>query len=238
MPEAFGGFRHFHEGRHQGYAREDHFDALRHALTTREGCIPVQGEGRGGLCRFPYPEGDAFLRVYRRGGVVRHFIRETYLLQNRALDEFRIHHHLQAAGLAVPPLLGAVWQRIGPCYRGAFATHALRGESLLAALKSGSVGASVGERVLTDCGALIHGMHALGVYHADLNASNIFLTEKGPHLLDFDKAHLCAAPPGDSERARNLARLERSLKKHAIPGGAFRLIAEAYGRSPSWNAPK
>lgn len=229
MAPGFEGFHFFHQGPYRGYACEEHFEALLSTLTTRDGCIPAQGEGRGGLYRFTYGGGDAFLRIYRRGGAMRHFVRETYFLQNRALSEFRIHHFLQHAGLAVPPLLGAVWQRIGPGYRGAFATQALAGQSLLAALKSGGVG----ERVLAECGLLVHRMHELGVYHADLNASNIFLADAGPHLLDFDKARRVRKPLAESTRSGNLARLQRSLRKHEIPDDAFRQIAEAYGRIPS-----
>lgn len=229
MPTGFQGFRYFQMGRHHGYALEEHFDALAHIFTTREGCAPVQGEGRGGLYRFIYPGGDAFLRDYRRGGVVRHFIRETYFFQNRALAEIRVHHHLQAAGLAVPGLLGAVWQRMGPGYRGAFATRALTGESLLSALKH----RGVENETLAACGALIRQMHDLGVCHADLNAANIFLADTGPHLLDFDKARLAKKPLAESTRRANLDRLQRSLLKNGIPAGAFEQIASAYGRTPS-----
>lgn len=230
MSSGFEGYRYFHEGHYRGYALAEHFEALQHVLTTRDGCAPVHGEGRGGLHRFVYPGGDAFLRVYRRGGAVRHVIRETYFLQNRALAEFRIHHYLQQVGLTVPPLLGAVWQRIGPGYRGAIATHALVGETLLVALKRGGVE----EGALRDCGVLVRGMHEYGVFHADLNAANIFLTETGPYLLDFDKARLTRKTLSATQRGNNLARLHRSLKKHGIPDAAFRQLEDAYyGRTPS-----
>jgi len=229
MSTGFEGFRFFHKGSYRGYAREVYSEALQHTLTSREGCTPVLGEGRGGLYRFDLDGVGAFLRVYRRGGAIRHFVRETYLLQNRAAAEFRIHYYLQHAGLAVPPLLGAVWQRIGPGFRGAFATQALAGQSLLAALKGGGVG----EGALAECGLLIRRMHELGVCHADLNAANIFLAEAGPHVLDFDKARRAHKRLAESLRRDNLARLQRSLRKHGIPDEVFRQIADAYGRIPS-----
>lgn len=224
MAAGFDGFRYFHDGHWHGYALEEHFEALRAIFTTREGCAPVPGEGRGGLYRFTFPGGDGFLRVYRRGGAVRHVIRETYFLQNRALAELRVHHALQRAGLPVAPLLGAVWMRIGPGYRGAFATRALAGRSLLAALQAGPVL----KAELAACGALVRRMHDLGAFHADLNAANLFLAPGGPCVLDLDKARLTPRPLPEPLRARNLARLKRSFEKNRLPEAAFAAIFAAY----------
>lgn len=226
MATAFPGFRHFHGTSGSGYAIEEHFEALRALLLTREGCVPVPGAGRGGLHRFHYPGGDAFLRVYRRGGAVRHLVSESYLLDNRALAEFRVHHAVQAAGLPVPPLLGAIWHRKGPIYRGAIATQALEGSDLLALCRSAAPPAP---EVFIACGQLIRRMHDFGLIHADLNASNLFITPTGPFLLDLDRARILGQSLAPAIRRRNLERLRRSFQKHQIPAVHYAPLFDAYG---------
>src|SRR5207249_9241821 len=66
-------------------------------------------------------------------------------------------------------------------------------------------------------GRAIAGLHAAGVFHADLNLRNI-LVHAGAEgvrvaLLDFDRAWLGAAPLRAGARRRNLRRLARSLAK-------------------------
>lgn len=226
MQEHYAGFRRFDTPREQGYALEAHFDALKHVLVTREGCVHVPSAGRGGIYRFDCAGRAGFLRVYRRGGVVRHFIRESYLLENRALAEFRVHHHLQAQGLPVAELAGIVWRRIGPIYRGAFATFALEGQSLLDLLRGGG---RPGD--LAGIGALIARLHALGVYHADLNVANIFLTASGPYLLDFDRALVFPEALDVPLREDNLTRLNRSCTKQGFPPDIHAGIAAGYRES-------
>lgn len=226
MYEHYAGFRRFDALREHGYALEAHFDLLKHVMLTREGCVHVPGAGRGGIYRFDCAGRAAFLRVYRRGGVVRHFIRESYLLENRALAEFRVHHHLQAQGFPVAELAGIVWRRIGLIYRGAFATFALEGQSLLDLVRGGGTPGD-----LVACGALIARLHALGVYHADLNVANIFLTPRGPHLLDFDRALLFPGAVDQPLCDENLARLKRSCTKQGFPPEIHAAIAAGYRES-------
>jgi 3-deoxy-D-manno-octulosonic acid kinase len=166
-----------------------------------------------------------FLRIYRRGGAMRHVVRETYLLENRALAEFRVHHYLEQAGFPVPRLLGVTWRTVGPFVRGAIATHALTGQNLIAAYRSGNIPSP---DTLAACGAVIHRLHASRVYHADLNASNLFLTPDGVYLLDFDRATHADKPLTPAARQRNLARMHRSMLKNYLPEGAFRCIRAAY----------
>jgi 3-deoxy-D-manno-octulosonic acid kinase len=65
---------------------------------------------------------------------------------------------------------------------------------------------------------MVQDFHAAGACHADLNAHNILLDQEGKAwLLDFDRGRFRA--PG-AWQARNLARLERSLRKIAAEPGA------------------
>ena len=54
-------------------------------------------------------------------------------------------------------------------------------------------------------------MHRHQIFHADLNAHNLLLAPQGQvFVVDFDK---CERRGGDDWKARNLARLKRSLLK-------------------------
>ena len=74
-------------------------------------------------------------------------------------------------------------------------------------------------------------MHALGVYHADLNAANIFLTPSGPHLLDFDRALVFPAALDTPLCEDNLTRLKRSCTKQGFPPDIHAGIAAGYRES-------
>jgi tRNA A-37 threonylcarbamoyl transferase component Bud32 len=67
-------------------------------------------------------------------------------------------------------------------------------------------------------------MHRLGLFHADLNLHNLFVTQSRDSfaiaILDLDQARLFAAPVSSAMRARNLARLQRSARK-LDPGGRY-----------------
>jgi hypothetical protein len=83
-------------------------------------------------------------------------------------------------------------------------------------------------------------MHAAGVSHADLNATNILVygTPDAPvaALLDFDRARLARGALGPSARRRNLRRLARSFAK-LDPAATFagaperRAFRAAYGET-------
>jgi len=219
----------FHVHRFRGYVLAAHADALRDTFLKREGCRPVLGAGRGGLFRFTSPLGDAYLRVYKRGGAMRHFVEESYVLDNRPLAEFRIHTHLADAGFPVPKLLGVMWHKVGPIYRGAIATCALEGQTLLEACAAGQPGVP-DSASLAQCGALIRRLHDAGIEHADLNASNLFLTPAGPYLLDFDRARQRIGPLPAPIRRANLTRLHRSLRKNGVADAIYASILRAYDR--------
>jgi RIO-like serine/threonine protein kinase len=60
-------------------------------------------------------------------------------------------------------------------------------------------------------------MHGLGLFHADLNLHNLFVTKTRESfavaILDLDKAQFFQRPLPARMRARNLARLRRSARK-------------------------
>jgi 3-deoxy-D-manno-octulosonic acid kinase len=139
--------------------------------------------------------------------------------------EFGIHAALEAADAPVPELLGVCWARRGMGYFGAIATRYVEAPTLLAWLATGPVDAITSLRA---CGAAIRSVHELGVLHADLNAANILIGARGPLLIDFDRAtrHRRLSL---RQRAANLLRLRRSLRKAGYSDAVFEGICEGYG---------
>ena len=77
--------------------------------------------------------------------------------------------------------------------------------------------------------------HVAGVFHADLTAHNIQIDSQGEvYLLDFDRGRRMPGPGG--WQRRNLARLQRSLRKISAGGdiefaaGHWQALLAAYRR--------
>lgn len=211
---------------------KEYADALAAALLDGEGCTPLDAGGRGKVLRFSYSGGDGIIRPYLRGGLIRHIMRDTYLLTNRPLHEFQIHLKLLEKGLSLPPLLGVYWERRGLFVRGAFATHALDALNLLVWLRDTRDDT---DEVLHACGATIRKMHELHVWHADLQIRNILISDDTPYLIDFDNARILQNI-SPLLRGRNLLRLKRSFEKNGVALQHFDTLCAGYGIDalPEW----
>lgn len=159
------------------------------------------------------------LKTYYRGGVPGRFVRESYLytgIENtRMWREFHLLSRLSAMGLPVPRPAGARCVLMSPfVYRGELIMEEIRdSRTLLDVLRLRPLSDDCWRRI----GAMIADFHRHGVYHHDLNASNILLsTEGGMHLIDFDKCEIRKTRKGRREgwQIANLDRLKRSLLKH------------------------
>lgn len=170
--------------------------------------------GRGNVVRLQTAVGDLVLRHYLRGGLPRHLVRRHYLWtgaeRTRAFREFRLLQRLAAAGLRVPEAVAARYWRTGPVYRAALLTSLVpAARTLLERLEQAPGQAT---RLLERSAEAVAALHAQGVWHADLNATNLlFDGDDAVWLIDFDRAR-----EGVHERAAlagNLDRLRRSLRK-------------------------
>jgi 3-deoxy-D-manno-octulosonic acid kinase len=202
------------------------------ALLKGEGCEPLGAVGRGGVWTFSYPGGTGVVRKYRRGGALGDLGVHVYL-GNRPLQEFNVHREAESRGVAVPPLLGVMWEQQGVAFRGALATERLMGEDLLSYLRyRDSKDAS---QVLRRCGGVIRQMHETGLWHADLQVKNLFVSGDMVYVLDLDKAAF-RVTLRKRDRMRNLLRLRRSFEKRGLPVESFQRILEGYGdeKIPVW----
>ena len=175
---------------------------------------PVGGaeRGRGQVVFVASPEGEWAVRHYRRGGLFGRMVRDRYLWlgaeRTRCHREWRMLARLRELGLPVPRPVAAAWRRDGLWYRADLVTQRIPSATPLSS--------RLAQREEVDwrgIGAMLWSFHAAGACHADLNAHNIMLDAAGAlWLLDFDRGRFRDA---GSWREKNLARLERSLRKIA-----------------------
>ena len=178
-----------------------------------QGLAEARTGGRGGVSFVETPAGACVLRHYRRGGLAARVIADSYLWtgarRTRAFREFHLLDHLIASGLPAPAPVAARYVRNGMHYRADLIVRRIPAtETLADRLAEGALDPLMAERV----GATIARFHTAGVCHADLNAHNILIDDRGVvSLIDFDRGRLCK--PAWSWQQANIARLRRSFDK-------------------------
>jgi len=175
------------------------------------------GSGRGGAWRVELPGGlRVVVRFYRRGGLVARVVRDTYVgPRPRPLHELAVTVEARRRGVPAPEVLGARVEG-GLVYRGALVTAEVPHARTLFAALSEADGEGARCALAARAGLAVARLHDAGVYHADLNLTNLIVSSQGAHdvvVIDFDRARVGAGPLGAGARQRNLARLARSLAK-------------------------
>jgi 3-deoxy-D-manno-octulosonic acid kinase len=153
------------------------------------------------------------IRHYHRGGLVARITSDAYLWlgedRTRSFREFRLLSALAARGLPVPRPAAARYRRRGLLYTADLITEYAPGIRPL----SVRIADDTSRDFWRQLGAGISRFHEAGVNHADLNAYNVQIDrDDGVFILDFDRGRVMAQ---GGWRARNLARLRRSLEKVA-----------------------
>ena len=152
------------------------------------------------------------LRHYYRGGFIAKFSRDLYLFsglhKTRAVAELSLLDKLYKQGFAVPKPIAANIERSGLFYRADLIIERVVGaEDLVARLSKISMTESQWQAL----GETIAEFHNYGVYHADLNAKNILISNDKFHLIDFDRGEIRKVNP--QWQQANMSRLLRSFKK-------------------------
>lgn len=197
--------------------------------------FPAGPAGRGATRRVPVPAADhadgaeraLIVRFVRRGGVLGTLLGARLFGPDRPFDELRTHLRLLEAGAPVArPAFAMAWRR-GLTWRAVYSTweesHCVDGIAWLRTRPdAGALAAG-----LCAAGRALRSFHDCGGCHADLNASNLLLRERpggasGPEVIviDLDRARFAnvsgTSSPGApaARRAKELARLARSVQKH------------------------
>lgn len=180
------------------------------------GQIARQAEGRGTAHFLHAAAGENWvLRHYQRGGLIARINHDRYLWSGadatRPAREFRLLAALYNRGLPVPrPVAARAVRRAGMAYTADLITEAIPGTRPLADHLTTT---AMDEAEWRQLGAVIAGLHRAGIWHADLNARNILISQQPDfHLIDFDRAR---PRRGKAWWQANLKRLHRSLDKFA-----------------------
>lgn len=161
---------------------------------------------------------ELFARRARRGGMMRFLLDETFFgLKPRPLEELKVAAEARRRGIGVAEPMGASVDSVAPgFYRGFFLTRAIPGMTLWEFVRADDDPVVRGH-VLLKARAAIATMHNHGLFHADLNLHNLFVTQAGESfavvILDLDKARLYDAPLSPALRRENAQRLIRSAHK-------------------------
>lgn len=178
--------------------------------------------GRGPIHVVPLDGGgQAVVRPFRRGGLVRHLVEARYFLGDRAFHELALLARLRRRDLPVPRPLAAVQSRRIPGYRAALVTRRIAGVEPLSRLLPGSPPDRT-RRLMEAVGRTVGRLHAVGAAHADLNAHNLLAdpeaSDRPVYLVDLDRGRLGDTPLPERAARGNLRRLRRSLEKLSLEG--------------------
>lgn len=186
--------------------------------------------GRGNTFFLTFEGCSLVLRHYRRGGLVQRVSSSRYiftgLARTRAMLEFDILLKMHDMQLPVPKPFACRVVKYCCTYEASIVTHRLAGKTLAQRFLS----ATMTDGQWREIGKTIARFHQERIYHADLNAHNILLSDEGlVSLIDFDRAEIrpmSAHPSDETWCTSNLDRLQRSLEKLAKnPTGALVDIA-------------
>lgn len=204
---------------------------------TAQGVSPgsLNGErasesGRGKIKRLVVDSENFVLRHFYRGGWVRHFSRDLYILpptsETRVEGEVKLLQKLRKFNLAVPEPAAIKIQRLGVfCRMDILLKEIKDARNLVEVLRF----ETIKEDVWRDIGRTIQSLHQINFFHADLNAHNILLDKNNKvWLVDFDKSCFMNLFPWIWKK-QNLGRLHRSLSKEKACNATFYFENAAWG---------
>ncbi|MBE9567919.1 MAG: 3-deoxy-D-manno-octulosonic acid kinase [Proteobacteria bacterium] len=184
------------------------------------------GIGRARVVYFHHEGRALVLKHYYRGGAVARILKDQYLgfsiEKSRAFKEWRLLKKMRKLALPVPDAVAAHVQKNLFFYRADLITEKVADSQTLADILSER---KLPPEMWSKIGATIKLFHLHDIYHADLNARNILLTDDAEvYLIDFDNSYIRTGSA--SWKMANLSRLKRSLMKFKRSMSAFDFYAE------------
>ena len=161
--------------------------------------------------------GSVVIKHYRRGGLLRYFIKQRYLKlgKTRAQIEFKLLQVVRNLGINAPEPV-AYAHRGCIFYQAWLVSRAIKHPLSLAllSLKDEKKTRQAMESVIEQISVLIQN----GILHVDLHPGNIVVDGAGRiFIVDFDKGQIHHK---STEKLRNryLTRWQRAVTKHRLPG--------------------
>jgi tRNA A-37 threonylcarbamoyl transferase component Bud32 len=231
-PALSGRFRIVDDGRTVCIVRRGYEEALSDLLMLPPARLAASApgpirrfRGRGMPVSFALPaqSGErAFVRTYRRGGLLRHVLPDWFLGRARPLRELQAIEHALAQGVATAPVLALHGERrfLG-FYSWRIALLEIPDARDLESYFLAHPSRDEARQVIRKAARAIAALHSAGLCHADLHLKNLLLAGNGNGqvlVVDLDKATRCDPLPPVAAQA-NLLRLDRSVEKLKRHGG-------------------
>lgn len=193
--------------------------------STLPGATAHQGRATAWGAILPGGDIHVVVRHAQHGGLLRSLTGDRFLAQGRAAYELEVSARLRAAGVPTPELVAYAIYPAGPWFsRIDVATRRLPAGDDLPTAWAGA-GGDERDAMVDATARLLRTLEHAGALHPDLNAKNIYLARAADgtwqaYVLDVDRIRF-PSMSATQLRARNLARLQRSLIKwrtrHQLP---------------------
>lgn len=166
---------------------------------------------RDRICSIP-----AVIKFYRRGGLIRHVMRDAYLRsgQVRSSTEYAMLQKARALGVSCPePLVWAI--RGGLFYKAFLVTREIENQLSLVDLCRDNTDRC--SDALHKTAAQVSLLIKNRIHHVDLHPGNVLVDNHGNvHIIDFDKAH---ESPLSTKKLTDaiVKRWKRAVSKYNLP---------------------
>ena len=149
------------------------------------------------------------------GGLFASIARDAFITPGRARRHLELAEYLSKHGVSTPPVLFASWRRKHGLIRCEVGFERIEGAIDADRFFFGEAEPPENwEGRAAELGVMVASLHKIHFLHADLNLMNFLFGSSGQtYILDLDKSFPPLRPPTGRERARNLERLERSIRK-------------------------
>ncbi len=179
--------------------------------------------GRGDIVAIDFENGcRGIVKQYRRGGFVRHLVKEYYFKtgQSRCEAEYQILNEVGRLGGAVPEPIA--WATTGNLfYKGWLVMKEIENSSSLADYchENPDKRYDMLEKTVVQIRLLIEKK----VLHVDLHPGNVLVSNNQVYIIDFDKAEIKA---WDTEKLKAfyLQRWRRAVLKHGLDMGMLKYL--------------
>jgi len=160
--------------------------------------------------------GSVVIKHYRRGGLMRYFIKRRYLKfgETRSQVEFESMHKLRQLGIRTPEPVAYAYRGF-PLYFAWLITREVENSRTLAELSCHDINrvSIIMDKVIEQIDKLVE----CRFIHVDLHPGNILVDgDDNIYIIDFDKGHVSSA---QKERLYDIyyQRWRRAIAKHQLP---------------------